>query len=211
MSTVTRHILSDEILDKIMILFWESGYSNVSIDDLIKVTGFNRAALYKNFGGKHGLFVAMLYRFRDKVVVEATRPISDPANGIDGIVQFFRQFSQQDLHQMSSRGCFMIATASNLPVHDAEVAAVIEEFINHLRGLFGKCMRYMQAEQRLSSDVEVEVVADFLVGSLVGLMTLIRSNVDQRMLNNHIKGILAFLASLPARRESFRGTLHLVS
>lgn len=211
MSTVTRHVLSEELLDKIMCLFWEQSYSNVSIDDLVRVTGFNRAALYKNFGGKHGLFVAMLYRFRDKVVLDATRPISDPAHGLDGIKTFFQQFSENNLHEMPSRGCFLIATASELPMHDAEVVAVIEEFVDHLRGMFGKCMRYMQAEQQLSPGVDVEVAADFLVGNLIGLMTMYRAGAERRMVDNHVKGIIGFLASLPAKKESARGNLHLIS
>lgn len=211
MANVSRHVLSDDILDKIMCLFWERGYYNVSIEDLIQVTSFNRAALYKNFGGKHGLFVAMLYRFRDKVVSDATSCIVDPACGIDGIKHFFRQFSEKNLHHISANGCFMIATASNLPTHDAEVVAIVEEFINYLRGMFGKILRYMQAERQLSPELDVEVTADYLVGNLIGLMTLFRASVDERMIDNYIVGVLNFLSSLPVRREMIRGNLHLVN
>lgn len=211
MANVSRHVLSEEILDNIMRLFWERGYYNVSIEDLIQVTSFNRAALYKNFGGKHGLFVAMLYRFRNKVVSNATSHIVDPACGIDGIKDFFRQFAKNNLRDVSAHGCFMIATASNLPTHDAEVVTIVEEFINHLRGMFGKILRYMQAEHQLSTELDIEVTADYLVGNLTGLMTLFRASVDERMIDNYIAGVLNFLSSLPVRKETARGNLHLVN
>ena len=56
MSQVIQHSLSEEILDKTMALFWGKGYFNTSIDDIAVVTGLNRAALYKYFGGKTSYF-----------------------------------------------------------------------------------------------------------------------------------------------------------
>lgn len=209
--TATQCVLSENILDKIMLLFWERGYFNTSIHDLIATTGFNRAALYKHFGGKHGLFLAMLQRFRSKVVVEATIPISDPAAGMPGIKRFFEQFVQCHRATIASHGCFMIATASNLPSHEPEVVRVVEEFMQYLRGLFYKNLRMQQAEKILDSEMNTELIADFLVGNVVGLLTMLRSGNDDHMIANHVYGILIFLASLSPRKTPTLSNLHIIS
>ena len=50
-----------------MHLFWRKEYANTPIEDIVDLTGFNRAAIYSRFGGKQGLFLAMLTRYRDQV------------------------------------------------------------------------------------------------------------------------------------------------
>ena len=211
MTVMTPCVLSEEVLDKIMLLFWEHGYFNTSIHDLMTTTGFNRTAIYKHFGGKHGLFLAMLQRFRGKVVVEATAPLSDPERGMEGIKSFFLQFIQCDLESMASHGCFMIATAANLPTDEPAVVGMIDDFLSHLRALFYKNLRWQQAEHLLDADFNTEATADFLVGNVIGLMTLLRSAADPHMIANHVHGITTYLATLPARKISPHGNLHLIS
>jgi TetR/AcrR family transcriptional repressor of nem operon len=192
-------------------LFLEKGYFDTNIHDLVAVTGFNRAALYKHFGGKVGLFHAMLQRFRGKVVVDATSTLSDPAGGIEGIKHFFLQFILCSREKTNAPGCFMIAVASNLPVNEPEAARVLEEFINYLRALFYKNLRWQQAEKHLDVEFNTDMAADFLVGNVVGLMTLLRSSAEPRMLQNHVNSIIAYLSSLPVRRYQAQGNLHLIS
>src|SRR5712691_6063916 len=57
-------------------LFLEKGYDNVSIDEIIRVVGGSKATIYAWFGGKEGLFEAMVrQKCRDVTVaidVDAT-------------------------------------------------------------------------------------------------------------------------------------------
>lgn len=46
----------DEVLQKSIRLFWERGYEGTHLRDLLEATGINRFSLYKEFGGKEGLF-----------------------------------------------------------------------------------------------------------------------------------------------------------
>lgn len=208
--TATECVLSEDILDKIMLLFWERGYFNTSIADLITTTGFNRAALYKNFGGKHGLFVAMLQRFRAKVVVDATTPLRDPEAGMTGIKNFFQQFVQSRGAMIASHGCFMIATASDLAAHEPEVVSVVEEFMQYLRSLFYKNLRWQQSEQLLDNEINTEVLADFLVGNVVGLLTILRSGIDKHMMDNYVQGMVLFLSSLSTRKTLSQDNLRFI-
>src|SRR5260221_694659 len=77
--------LTEDVLDKTMNLFWEKGYFNTTIEDIIAVTGLNRASLYKYGGGKDELFVKMLKRFRKNITDPVTIPLQNKADGVESI------------------------------------------------------------------------------------------------------------------------------
>ncbi len=204
-------ILSEAVLDKLMLLFWEKGYFHTSLQDISLAAGISRTHLYKCFGGKQGLFHSMLMRFRSQVVVAATQCIQDPSAGMSGIEQFFKQFIECSREVAQSQGCFMIAVAANLPVHEPEAARVIEEFIHYLRSLFYKNLRWQQKEKLLQADLNTEMTADYLVGNVVGLMTLLRSAADAKMLCHHVQCVIQHLSLLPVRKISYQANLHLIT
>ena len=49
-----------EIVRKAAALFIEKGYSNVTIDEIIRLVGGSKATLYARFGGKEGLFETVI-------------------------------------------------------------------------------------------------------------------------------------------------------
>src|SRR3990167_10863057 len=77
MARITQRVLSEEVLDKTMQLFWEKGFFNTSIEEILEVTGFNRAAIYNHFGDKKGLFIAMLQRYRAQITPKLTLPLTN--------------------------------------------------------------------------------------------------------------------------------------
>src|SRR5271156_3321334 len=154
MSQVIQRSLSDEILDKTMILFWKKGYFNTSIDDITVVTGFNRAAIYKYFGGKEQLFLAMLERFRKNVTDVVTIPLQNKKNGLEGIKSFFTKFIElYDSKNLSSRGCFLVSTAIDVHAHSKEVSLFIDKFFSDFRTLFRNLLMYAREEEVLNNNV----------------------------------------------------------
>ena len=203
--------LSESTIDNVMFLFWEKGYYDTSISDLVAATGVNRARLYKSYGGKQGLFHVVLQRFRSKVIVDAVAPLSNPARGIEGLTKFFTQFTQCNTDTVASRGCVMLAVAASLPQHEPEAVRTMEELIHYLRSLIYKNIRWQQTEKKLDATLNAEMTADFLVGSVVGLMTLLRSAEDPHMLENHVKSITKYISSLPVNKAPSQNNLHLIS
>jgi len=198
MGQVTQRIVCEEMLDKTMQLFWKRGFFNTSIEDVVEATGFNRAAIYKYFGGKEGLFLAMLKRYRDQMTPQLTAPLlHNQPSGIENIKTFFSQFLQLYQQNCLSDGCFLIATASDLPSHHQDVAIFIKDFLEHLRQLFRNRLEDEQKTNKLISEMDVNATADFLVGNVFGLMTLFRSDAPYELLKNHINGVMNYLSSIP--------------
>lgn len=189
-------ILCEKALDNTLQIFWERGYFNTSIEDIIEASGFNRAAIYKYFGGKHGIFIAMLERYQKKITDPFTASLRNKNIGIEGIQVFFEHFIQFNEPSDFPYGCFLIATASDLPSHDDEIVVIIKKFIDKLHILFYNILSTAQNQGLLRSKIDCNSVSHFLVGNLFGIMTLYRTQVPKKIIKSHVKHIVNFLSSI---------------
>lgn len=57
-----RGFNEDDVLEAAAAIFVRSGYEGTSIDDLVKGLNLHRGSIYKAFGSKRGLFLAVLQR-----------------------------------------------------------------------------------------------------------------------------------------------------
>lgn len=201
MAQITQRVLSEEVLDKTMQLFWEKGFFNTSIEEILEVTGFNRAAIYKHFGDKKGLFLAMLKRYRAQITPKLTLPLTNQNQGFDAIKTFLMQFVQLRQSNSLLYGCFLISTASDLPSHSQEVSALIQDFIDYLHQLFLNIFDHMKSEKELSSDVDSKALADYMIGNVFGLLTLCRTDASKGVVENQIQAILNFLTTLSIKKK----------
>lgn len=86
-----KDLQNQETVNPCMLLFWEQGYYKTSIDELVKVSGLNRAAIYNQFGNKDAFFKAMLEQYEKEVISHITAPLQQKPNGIKAIHAFFDQ------------------------------------------------------------------------------------------------------------------------
>ena len=68
--TKNKIIKREKIIKAAANLFFEKGFSNTSIDDIIKVTGGSKRDIYNEFGNKSGLFSVIIETYTDKVLHE---------------------------------------------------------------------------------------------------------------------------------------------
>src|SRR5882724_7309750 len=73
-----RRSRSEAKLDRTMDVFWERGYYDTSVEELVRRTGLHRAAVYGEFGSKRRLFEASPRRYREKVTAELLEPLARP-------------------------------------------------------------------------------------------------------------------------------------
>ncbi|MEN9521603.1 MAG: HTH-type transcriptional repressor ComR [Cyanobacteriota bacterium] len=185
-------------LDKLMYLFWQKGYLDTSIADLVEYSGVQRYGLYETFGGKQEIFQRVLERYQDTVVsqrlVMLEKRNSSPS--LSEIKQFFEQFIQLLDDPSGSSGCLMCNTAVELGCHSEEVTAKILQYFDRFRQGFARSLERAKQNGEISKHTDIEQMVEFLVGSLVGMTAYARSPVPKIHVHNYIKGIIAILHNL---------------
>ena len=95
-----------EVLDKAMSLFWRLGYEGAHLAALVDYTGLNRFSLYKEFGGKAGLYEAALERFLGYLLGQYREILTRQPLGLENIEAVLRSLQYGSEYY----GCFMINT-----------------------------------------------------------------------------------------------------
>ena len=112
-----------EVLRKATELFARKGYEGAHLQELVEVTGLNRFSLYKEFGGKEGLFQAALEAYFVRLAELDAQLQREPA-GVANVRAFYAALLAQDF----PHGCLAVNTIREKHVVPAPVYALIERF-----------------------------------------------------------------------------------
>jgi len=187
---------SEDRLDRAMDVFWQRGYYDTSIEELMSRTGLHRAAVYGSFRSKRGLFEATLRRYQEKVVAAFVAPIARPDATLADIDQFFRGIHDAAAQSDKRWGCLMINTASEVSPHIRSVERIVSLYLANLRGFFHRASVNARTRGDFRSETDVDQVADYLTGAVLGLWTLGRCPVPALALSHYLQGVRGYLDSL---------------
>jgi TetR/AcrR family transcriptional repressor of nem operon len=110
----------DNVLDNAMELFWQKGYENVSMADLVEHTTLNRRTMYSLFKDKEGIFKDALDNYYLKRSSKVIGLLKDNP-GKKGIELFLTNFTFNDkfkgclFNNCMGKGEFMSTAAYEIP------------------------------------------------------------------------------------------------
>ena len=189
----TREFDPNDALSKAMGVFWQKGYANTSIDDLVSATGVNRYGLYGEFESKRGLFLACLDHYQDEIVEMAFGVVEKPDASLANIRAYFNLIIGPAPAGRSDMGCLMINTANDVAPHDKHAARKVEKYRNRLQSGFRKALSNARTNGELPARFDVERTADFLIGVVQGLSVMVRSRAQPKMMANVVTTALGCL------------------
>jgi TetR/AcrR family transcriptional regulator, transcriptional repressor for nem operon len=190
---------SGERLDRAVDLFWERGYYGVAVDELVTRTGLHRAAIYGEFGSRQRLFEAALRHYRETVVARFFAELEGPDAGLAAIERFFLTIYRAAVRPKKRIGCLMVNTASEVSPSIRPVAHIVSCYLDDLRALFERACLDARARREIRRGIAIDQVADYLVGSVLGLWVLARSPASTLALQHYVHGVLKFVAGLRER------------
>jgi len=185
-------------LDQVMRLFWQKGYQDTSMADLVQHSGVQRYGLYETFGGKQSLFQHALDWYLNTVISQRLAMLErkQPDPSLMEIKQFFGQFIEHLEHPSSSLGCLICNTAVEVASHDETVVSKVQQYFDRLRWGFARALRTARQNGEIAESTDIAQVTEFLVGSVLGLTTYARSPAPRKDVQTYVRGILAMLEHL---------------
>ena len=180
-------------LNKAMDVFWQKGYANTSIDDLVVATGVNRHGLYGEFESKRSLFLACLDHYQNEIVEMAFGVVEQPGASLSNIRAYFNMIGGPAPAGRGDMRCLMINTANDVAAHDKRAAKKVEKYFTRLQRGFRKALSNAKANGELATHINVEQMADFLIGVVQGLSVMVRSKAQPKMIANVVATALRCL------------------
>lgn len=163
--------------------FWEHGYHETSVDDLVSATGVRPGSLYNAFpGGKHGLFLETLARYSELVVPEKLGALQRTGAGLAELRAYFDGLVD-DLSRPEGRmGCLMVNSAMELAAVDSEVGEVVRAHMSRLERSAERALRNAKRRGEIPAHVSPRAKATQLMATGMGLMVVGKTDPGRKVL-----------------------------
>lgn len=182
-----------EKLIQAMELFWQKGFAETSIADLVEHLGINRFSLYNSFGDKQSLYRESLRFYLDHYSFGAKEQILHAQAGLSEILTYLTRFVA--LQREQEYGCFMQNAVMEKCLDDDCVQQECQRLFTQLQTNFTDVLRYSQLQGELPQSVQPESLAAFLVLQLQGIRVLGKAK-EYALLDNAFKVLSEYLKSL---------------
>ncbi len=189
----TREFKPDDALEAAMQVFWKKGFGDTSIDDLVEATGVSRYGLYSLYGDKHGLFLAVLDRYRDCQASAILSQLEARDASRPAVEGFFRTFAAAARNKASARGCLFANTAIEFGTSDKEVARRITGHFRRLESAFLTALARAKKKGEVAKTFDETSAAVMLAGIAQGMLVMLRAGEPAKKIEIFAEGALATL------------------
>jgi TetR/AcrR family transcriptional repressor of nem operon len=170
MKTETRA----RLVDAARTLFWEQGYANTGIAQILKAAGALSGSLYYFFPTKEDLLLAVLEEYKGLLMPMVVQPVfdrvSDPIERVFGILDGYRRgLLASDFRFGCPIGNLALEVGNDLP---AARELVAENFTGWCKAI-ESCLD--EASGRLPADLDKARLAKFVLNTMEGAVMLARA------------------------------------
>jgi TetR/AcrR family transcriptional regulator, transcriptional repressor for nem operon len=185
----------DEVaaLDGAIECFWRHGYEATSVRDLADEMGINCTSLYNSFGNKRAVFVLALERYLDLSMRERIRRIESSSPPKRAIRAFIAEIIRRSLADRDHRGCLLVNSAMEMAPHDRGLRRAISARLGELEGFFRRCVIAAQRDGSIPRERNAADLARLLLGVVLGIRVLARTNPDRALLVGLARPALSLL------------------
>jgi TetR/AcrR family transcriptional repressor of nem operon len=190
-----RQFDPEDVLDRSMHEFWERGYRETSVDDLVEATGVRPGSLYHAFpGGKRGLFLQALDRYSKLVVPEKLGALERAGAGLAELRAYFDGLVSDLATREGRMGCLMVNSTMELAAEDSEVGEVVRNHMTRLERSAERALRSAKHRGEIPAGVDPGAKAKQLMATGMGLMVVGKTNPGRKMLETIVESAFADLA-----------------
>jgi len=189
----TRTFDPSTALSQAVDLFSSKGYSDTSMEDIVRATGVSRYGIYGTFGSKRELFEQALDRYADKMGKASFLRLLEPDASLAHIRRIFDERVTDMCNTEERKGCLFIHTTMQLAPDDEELRGVVQKFMKRMSKLFSIGLESAKEKGEVRQDLDVRAAGDQLTSTMFGLAVLGRTGFDRKALNGIVDATLAAL------------------
>lgn len=156
----------EEVLRKATQLFWEKGFEGTHLQELVRVAGINRFALYKEFGGKRGLFDASLANYIEDMKGFGEILQREPL-GMRNVRDLYRAVEAYGFHH----GCFVLNTVREKHAVGEGAWSMTREFLRAGETGIRRNLAAAREKGEIPAGTDVDALALLLTAIDIGFIT----------------------------------------
>ena len=181
-------------LGQVVDLFASRGYSETSMDDIVRATGVSRYGLYGTFGNKRELFEQALERYADDMGRTSFLRLLEPDAGLADIRLIFEEQLERICCDTAPHGCLLCHTALEIAPNDAEIREVLLRFLKRMSRTFTVGLENARDKGELHDDIDARAGGEYLTSALFGVIVMARAGFPRETLDAIVETTLQGVA-----------------
>jgi len=185
----------ERLIDAAIALFWQKGYANTSMSDLLTAAKANSGSFYHFFSSKEDLLLAVLDRYTQLLYPEVLAPswdgVDDPIERIFGLLGRYRMLI---LQTDCTFGCPIGRLALEISPEQREVHQKLALNFDGWTAAVRGCLE--SAAERLPKDIDRERLSRFVLAVMEGGVMLSRSHRSVQPFDQAVAELRAYFNRL---------------
>ena len=178
----------EEVLQQAMHIFWEKGYEQTSIQDIVAVTGLKPGSLYNLYGNKEGLFKAVLDLYATEALKVAKEVLYGSNDGVENIEIFLDEVVLSSIINEKTNGCLMVKTLLIVSHKDSNIQAYITKVFQEVEKYIVTVLQSCKDKGEIS--INPEDYARFIIMTMYGAHVYYKTSKDEEALKQSIHILL---------------------
>ena len=175
----TTEFNREEVLENAMHTFWQKGYSQTSIPNLVATTKLNPGSIYAAFDSKEGLFLESLEFYGNRSLATLKQFINNAESPAKGIEAFFQALIKKTTDK-DDMGCLVVNTILEMSSHNAKIQAQANKQLNLIETELCNALEKAKSLDELIPNVDPKTLAKYLMVNIWGLRVMAKT----RSMNN---------------------------
>ncbi len=181
------------VLDRATDCFWRDGYEATSVRELAAQMGISGPSLYNAFGDKRTLFCHVLEHYAERSMRERIGRLEATLPPREAVCAFVREIVERSLDDPDRRGCLLVNSALELAPHDAELGREVAARLGEIEAFFRRAIVAAQRDGSVSPERNPADLGRLLLGVVLGVRVLARTNPERELLEGVVRPALALL------------------
>lgn len=187
-----REFDRDVALRRMQTVFWERGYDETSLADLVDATGLASARLYAAFGAKEAMFRAAIELYEQEEGGFAERALATGSTARGALRRMFRD-AVAVYSTPTPRGCMVVTATTSCASANADLRDWLQSHRQTRTESIVQRVRDAVAAGELPGATDYRAVGDALAALLHGMSIQARDGVPHRRLIDLIEPALDML------------------
>jgi TetR/AcrR family transcriptional regulator, transcriptional repressor for nem operon len=167
-----REFVLEDVLDKAIVVFSESGFHATSLSKLTAAIGITEGSMYKAFKDKYALFLAAFERYVELRNARMLRHMADARTGRERVRAVLAAYAESSHSSAGRRGCLVVGSAIDLASSDPEMAKRVAEVLKAYEKRLVDCIRQGQEDGSIGARVDAASTGRLLLCVLQGMRVL---------------------------------------
>ncbi|MHC4955181.1 MAG: TetR/AcrR family transcriptional regulator [Planctomycetota bacterium] len=176
----------EEVLEDAMQLFWERGYAQTGMSDLLDRMGIGRQSLYDTFGDKRTLFLEALHHYVNTRIAMMTDVLNGPGSPLANIrstIAFYEKHNTSN----NGLGCLLVNSMAEFGSDDAGLEEPIKTLMKKLEIGYRHTFQRAKKAGEIRADADPRALARSMVSMVCGVCLMGRIGMPKATIRDALR------------------------